>query len=81
MEKSEKDIEYETYSEDSYEEDFKEDYEVERERFTAQAENSEIIIRPQCIDCRWNEGIEKCSAFGEKPGEYLANISKCPKFT
>ncbi len=51
----------------------------ELSRFYATAENSEIILTPQCVECRWNEGIDNCSVYGKKLGDYLANLDTCPK--
>ncbi len=69
----------EEYEVDDQEFDDQEFDEDELDRFYAKAENSITILDPQCIECRWNEGLDQCAVYGTKPADHLANIIDCPK--
>ncbi len=53
--------------------------EEELDRFYAKGENTTVVLDPQCIECRWNEGLDQCAVYGTKPADHLANIIDCPK--
>ena len=64
---------------EEYENDDQEFDEDELDRYYAKGENTYVILNPQCVECRWNEGLDKCSVYGTKPADHLANIIDCPK--
>jgi len=50
-------------------------------RFTQDdLEKLDLIIVPQCFDCKNNIGKNKCNIYGEKPIKYLKNKEVCPNY-
>ena len=52
--------------------------ENEVNRFIEDGSGSEILHRPQCVNCTNNTGMNGCDAFGTKPEEYISNYEDCP---
>ncbi len=56
-----------------------EDISLAKERFVTTANTSEVTLTPQCVGCKNNGGIYRCSAYGKKPDQYISNQFPCPK--
>ena len=56
------------------------DEELARERFVSNAENTEVFLIPQCVNCAHNKGLLSCAVYVQKPEEYMSNEADCPEF-
>lgn len=55
--------------------------EKREDRFKLKAEELEITLRPQCLGCKYSQGLNACGKFGEKPKIYRENKAECPGFS
>ena len=49
-------------------------------RMTDEGSSAVVIHTPQCVDCRYNQGLMNCEALVVKPTQYMMNQETCPMY-
>lgn len=50
------------------------------DRMTDDGSSAVIIHSPQCVDCRYNQGLMNCEALVVKLEKYVMNQEICPMY-